>query len=228
MPRLKRSFDFLESVNLDSLMDLLTCTVGFLLVVVILSVIDARGVSIPIFRPIASEPKEGTKRMTFICSEGRIRPFLIDSIFREATRGVNYNNIPSLIKAANKKRYTDGFFYYFFDFEETFVQSYFFYTSSRRDIIVLVEENGNDYGETAIQLKSDSSRVASLIKSFKGEKVWCSFLLADDESIEVFRTVRSLASKDSIASGWDPAFIEFPYVVNFTRPGEGKIGIETQ
>lgn len=212
MTRSKKSSDFTESMNLDSLMDLLTCTVGFLLAVVILAVLDTRSVSLIINRPITSSPESGLERRMFFCSKGFIRPFFTDSLYDIATMNGKYTfqSIPGMVESANKKRLTDGYFYYFLDYEDE-TENYWWYAQRYRRVVYQIAENGKSPGETAEQLKSDTSQIARLLKYYEGKKIWCSFLVRDGQSIEVFREARRLASAARLASGWDPTNLDFPY-----------------
>ena len=56
-------------LDLDSLMDVLTCSVGVMLFIVIFAVLEVRGSSILIFTPLERDPPEGSTRIFVLCQK---------------------------------------------------------------------------------------------------------------------------------------------------------------
>lgn len=210
MYRKSKNHRLSENINLDSLMDILTCAFGVMLFLVIFAVIEARGVNIKMVTPMAQEPPQDSERLIFLCDNGRIRYLGFDQSVIElieilGKKQITFDNVPMLIKEANEKNITDGYFSYslnHFEWSTIFER--------RRIISVIIKERADISGETVDQLKKGPSQYATLLQQFDKNKAWIAFMV-DDKSMEVFREARSIAIKDGFSVGWDPGSITFPY-----------------
>jgi len=112
MKRLKQKV-IIDEINFDSLMDILTCLVGIILLIIVLTVIEARGINIKMFLPISKSPSKEKKRVMCICENDRIK-------FMDTKESVvnllnfemelNYENVPKIVEMANKKNISDKYF----------------------------------------------------------------------------------------------------------------------
>jgi len=203
-------------MNLDPLMDVLTCTVGVMLFVVIFAVIEARGVSFKFFTPMqASETPQGKARYLFICKEGRIKPLNITMAYDSLHLSrFTYYNMPEMIKQANNRNTEDEYFEFSYDMGES--SSYW---SGSRWAIININEKDPLGGDDKDQIITPESKVATIIKEIDPDKFWLAFAIFDEESIEVFREARSIANKSGLANGWDPIDIEFPLSIALNNSG---------
>ena len=201
----------LDNLNLDSLMDILTCTVGLMLFIVIFAVIEAQGVRIKMFTPMVKDAPANSGRKLFICKNGRIRFFdSVNSI--EKLLGnwkLSYKNVPAIVESANKKNITDGYFDYKLDYDQWTEGDWYQGQTNYRSIILIVNERGDKKGETADQLKFNTAEFREIIEKFNKNNVWIAFSV-DTKSFEVFREARKICVENGFITGWDPADIIFP------------------
>lgn len=221
MYRKPKRHKLLEDINLDSLMDILTCAFGIMLFLVIFAVIEARGVNINMVTPIAKDPPQNSERLIFLCDKGRIRYLgFAQSITKMlGKKHITFENVPTVVKEANGKNITDGYFSYSLNYDEW---STFF--KKLRSISVIIKERADINGETVEELKKKSSKYSKLLEKFDKSKEWIAFLV-DDKSLEVFREARSIATKEGFSVGWDPGTVTFPYeeiIIGGGNPARSK------
>ncbi|MEZ4994626.1 MAG: hypothetical protein R2824_29670 [Saprospiraceae bacterium] len=203
--------------NFESLSDVLTCSVGVMLFVVIFAVIETRGIHIAISAPIEEEVEKGTISKTFICKDGRIKFYDNTSAITAAIGNFtfNYQNIPKIVDQGNQLNISDGYYNYSFDFIEPRLDDFYSY----RALQYIVSERRYVLGESSEELLQDSSKIASLIKEISKEKYWILFGLADGESLEVFKTARKIAREQKIPTGWLPGEWKFPRTITLDGTG---------
>jgi hypothetical protein len=222
--RRRNSNDF--DVNLDPLMDVLTCTVGVMLVVVIFTVIEARGSSIKLFSPLQTTetPKE-KNRVLFICKDGFIKPLDMNLAYRSLNiPELTFLNMYDKISEANNKNIQDEYFQYSFEMGENTLN----FAEQRWPIIHIREKKIKD---NDLQNKTNiKSRIQKLISGVNKNTEWIAFAVCDQESIEIFRIARDIATESGISNGWDPLKIEFPTTVslNFTEENHSMMFIPQQ
>lgn len=201
----KTKKQFFET-NLDPLMDVLTCSVGVMLFVVIFAVMEARGVSIKMFTPILKAPPANSERKIFLCKDGMIKHFDWDSSARELLKGVeriDFDSVPSFVEKANKKDVNDGNFRYKLEYDE------WGWPYQRRSISIVTGPIEGVLGESAEDIKKPLSKFSETLKLFDKSKVWITFLV-DGKSLDIFRKAREKVLEAGFATGWDPANITFP------------------
>lgn len=206
----KKTSKFGIVVNLDSLMDVLTCAVGIMLFVVIFTVIEARGVSFKFFTPMQKGiAPEGKTRNLFICKNGKIKFLNINMAYDSLMHNVSltYNNIPRIVELANKRNTKDEYFNFTYNYRDE--EEYWYYNTRR--IIIIIDENDPYGGDDAETIKTNDSPVSKIINSLDTANNWIAFAIQDEKSLDVFREARNLAIKKGISNGWDPLKVEFPF-----------------
>ena len=74
MYRPRRSRTTVDNLNLDSLMDVLSCSVGVMLFIVVFAVIEARGTNVLEYSPpLLREPPGNSQRILALCKDERVR-----------------------------------------------------------------------------------------------------------------------------------------------------------
>ena len=203
-----------NTLNLDSLMDILTCTVGLMLFIVIFAVLEAHGVRIKMYTPMVKDAPENSERKLFICKNGTIRILdvnsKIDMLF--ANWKLNYENVPKIVQSANRKNVNDDFFRFELAYNEWEEGNYWTGQKTYRSIDLVVLEKSVS-GETVEQISSISSKYEKTIQKFDNTKIWVAFSV-DENSLEVFRKAREICIENDIATGWDPVSFNFPLRVN--------------
>ncbi|MFZ0391087.1 MAG: hypothetical protein WAN36_11570 [Calditrichia bacterium] len=208
----RKSAKITESLNLDSLMDILTCTVGLMLLIVTIAILEAQGVRIKMTTPLVYDAPRSSHRNFFICNDQRIRYFGVDEAVRELFDGrqITYNNVPKLVRAANAKKVNDGYFRYSLEYEDWTEKKTGERLRKHRAIILVVNEVDSARGETIEEINKPESRFKKHIQQFNPEKDWLVFSV-DKNSIKLFRRAREICKSQDLATGWDPGDIEFPY-----------------
>lgn len=212
MYRKKYDYDRGEFANLDSLMDILTCVVGVMLFVVIFAVMEARGVNIKMFTPLAQEPSNESTRNVFLCSNGRIRHFDIESALKKLfliKEKLTFDTVPKFVNIANQKKVSDNFFTYELDYKEWTEES-FLNERRRRAILAIVREIPGTKGEGAEEIQRDYSNFRETLSQLDSKRAWIAFLV-DKESLDIFRQSREIALSLGFTVGWDPGELRFPY-----------------
>ena len=197
--------------NLDSLMDILTCSVGVMFVVVILAVTQARGTSVRVRLPLVQEPPDNVERVLLLCRWGEIRPLRIDrwlgSALTIAQQGnITFNSLPRVVDQMNESLLEDPYFIYRFEMLEN---QRGLYERQRVAQIVINEKAETPIGVTLQSLREDPRALQALLAELDPEKHWISFQV-DAESIAIFREAREVVAELGFASGWDPAQLSFP------------------
>jgi len=199
-------------VNLAPLMDVLTCTVGVMLFVVIFVVLEAKSQTFTLSAPFQKgEPPKNSLRNLFFCKNGKIKFFDIkradDSLFYKAD--VSFDNVPDIVAAANKRNVSDSFYKFAFDYTE----STSLFGQRQRRFIINVTELNPEGGEGSADLDSAKSQIGKMLAHLDPKRNWVALALADEESIAVFRKARKIANCAGIPNGWDPVKLSFPLAV---------------
>lgn len=208
MYRKTRRNIFINDINLDSLMDILTCLVGIMLLVVIVAVIEARGVNVRMHMPMVKDPPENSERIICICNKGRVRLFDTNSAIKKLSKSnlkLCFENIPKLVQNANNRNIGDKYFKYRLGYKE--------WTEGRwnhRSISITINERDSVKGDTVEELQEPSSKLVKLLKQFDERKYWIAFMV-DKNSLEVFKKIREICIENGFTTGWDPGSITFPY-----------------
>jgi hypothetical protein len=222
--RRKNNHEF--DVNLDPLMDVLTCTIGVMLVVVIFTVIEARGTGIKLITPLQTTdtPKE-KNRVLFICKDGKIKPLNMNLAYSSLNiPELSFFNMSEKIAEANQKNIQDEYFKYSFEMGENNLNL----AHERWPIIRISEKESG--GDDVKQIKSSRSEIRRLISGINRDSEWIAFAVCDQESIDVFREARNIANESGISNGWDPVKMEFPASIslNFSEENHSIMFIPQQ
>lgn len=194
----------------DSLMDILACTVGILLLVVAFSVLEFRGTPVRVTMPLAQEPPTNAVRVIVICSEGRLKLFEHESKVEALMEGVERTNLSGLggwVAKANAKEIKDDYFTYGLNY--TAPEYFWGYMIRWPTCELVIKERPGYPGETLEAILAQDSIYQQRLRGWNRENAWLSFAVADD-SLELFREARSIAREMGYATGWDPFTLTFP------------------
>ena len=198
-----------DAMSLDPLLDILTCTVGLMILVVIFAVMEARGARIAMATPMLREAPANLERRVLLCNRGRVRHLDVDNCIERllGTKEITYDNIPDIVSEANDRNVTDGYFSYRLEYDQWSDWSGW---TSHRAIDLVIDEIEGCVGETAEQLGAPSAALRTVLDSFDSKEVWI-VMGFDEESLEVFRKARELCIEAGFVTGWDPLIMEFPH-----------------
>jgi hypothetical protein len=200
------------NLNLDSLMDILTCTVGLMLFIVTFAMLEAQGVRFKMTTPIVQDAPDYSNRKFFICSDSTIRFLDLEHAVNELFGDwkLTYRNVPSVVKSANEKQVADRYFTYRLDYNEWTRENDKGDLTRSRSISLIIDKRSDAAGETIGEIRQADSYFMMQLKKFNPEKAWVVFSV-DGKSLEIFRAARQLCQEREIETGWDPGKIEFPY-----------------
>lgn len=202
--RMKSKFKRVE-INFDSLMDILTSVVGVIVIIVLFTVITAKGkmvsknVAVRVNAPFLRKPPPNLTSKVFICQSGKIYYYGVGEAFEKMKEGVKVNNISDLASTVNEKNIQDEDFFY----------KLLVYTSGTPMVIIKVDmkKEGGDWMENL--LKVDGMYLTRL-DSFNKYQHWIHFLV-DGQSLEVFDLAKRIAEQEGFFVGWEPLKMVFPH-----------------
>lgn len=211
MYRLRKRREKQQALGLDSLMDILTCTVGVVLFIVIFAALEAGGIAFGMRTPILHDPPESSERKLFICNNGRIRMMEVSWALVEllGEERATYDRVPRIVADANKKDVADEFFSYRLEYDQWTDYGNWWNSTTHRAFVLIIEEKVGVLGETTDKLAEPTSMYLNAMSEFDPEKTWFAFAV-DEQSLEVFRKARAIALELGFAVGWDPSNTTFP------------------
>jgi len=210
MYRFRRSRRSDDDLSLDSLMDVLSCSVGVMLFIVIIAVIEARGTNILLYSPpLLREPSQDSQRLLALCQGGTVRILDIATALQQLmgnTTQLKYDDVPRFVEEANSRNISDGAFNYRLVFrDEPYGED-----NRKRVVSIRVEARPGNDGETPDELGEGLSEYERTLAALDEDSNWVAFGV-DGDSLEVFRKARSIALERGFSTGWDPLSVEFPY-----------------
>jgi hypothetical protein len=200
----------LDDGSLDSLMDVLSCSVGVMLFIVIFAVMEARGTSVAIFAPpLLREPPVKSERILVLAQNGKIRMLDIAAAQEQLLEGSDqlaYAAVPDFVNKANGSKVADKYFRYRLVYRDVEYGS----SGRKRVVSMRIEAKPGTVGEDLYDLKSGFSEFEQALTEMGGEKHWLAFGV-DADSLKIFRKARLIAQEKGFSTGWDPMAIKFPH-----------------
>jgi len=208
--RIRQSRQSEIDLSLDSLMDVLSCSVGVMLFIVIIGVLEARGTNILLYSPpLLREPPANSNRVLALCQGGKVRilniGMALDQFMGDMSQ-LNYEDVPRFVDEANRRNIADASFNYRLVYRDEPHGEH----NRKRMVSVRVEARPGAEGESPDDLVNGLSEYERLLIALDEDRNWVAFGV-DGDSIEVFRQARSIALEMGFSTGWDPVSIEFPY-----------------
>lgn len=210
MYRPGRSRNSSDEMNLDSLMDVLSCSVGVMLFIVIFAVIEAKGTNVLIYSPpLLREPPDSSDRVLALALGGKIRILDAESALDQLFEGIDrlsYDSVPKFVSRANRKNVSDEYFSYRLVYRDEKYSEF----QRKRVVSLRVDELPGVLGESSDDLVSALSVFERSLSRLDRRQRWIAFGV-DADSVEVFREARAIAMERGFPTGWDTVSIEFPY-----------------
>jgi len=209
-------------LNLDSLMDILSCLVGVMLFMVMYTVLELGSTAYQVNMPGAGEEPVASRQVVVFCTGGTVR--VLDARTSvPLVRGlpnVSFADVPAFVESANEGSMEDDFFRYSLGFEERVDAM-----GARSRVIMLeVEELPGIVGDSVGQL-GEGSRYADFVSRLNPASTWMEFVV-DSSSLDVFRQARALAIDRRIPTGWSPLHGDFPLAYPLSVAGRLRLGPE--
>ena len=205
------------TLDLDSLMDILSCLVGVMLFLVMYTVLELGSAAYQAEVVVSPTRSPGSRRVEVVAEGGTVklldvRPALADLLSGfEIVQSVG--EVQTFVDASRAGP-PDPYFQYSLTFE---VRA----TTDLLGMLDLVVQEKPVDGETFSQLDEDS-RFAAALDALDPEDAWLAFAV-DDESVDAFRRARELAIERGFASEFDLLTLDFPLTLPLSSDGIGDL-----
>jgi len=201
------------TLDLDSLMDILSCLVGVMLFLVMYTVLELGSAAYQAEVVVSPTREPGTRRVEVLAEGGTVKLLDARPVLVELLSGfeiVQSAREVQLFADASREGSPDPYFQYSLKFE---VRA----TTDPLEMLDLVVQKRPVEGETFSQLDGDS-RFAEKLDALNPDDVWLAFAV-DAESVDVFRRARELAIERGFASEFDLLTLDFPLTLPLSREG---------
>lgn len=205
-------------LNLDSLMDILSCLVGVMLFLVIYTVLELGATTFQVTVPVPIDPPVGSRRVLVLANGGTIRLLDPDRPIRDLSTGIDQvpaDALPEFVRQVNQSAPTDAFFRYTLDYDAEMARV----AGRERAFRIGVDEIRGETGEVLTELDPDS-RYANLLSELDPDDVWIEFGV-DEVTLDAFRRARDLAEQQGFATRWGPLSLDFPVSFSLTDDTQG-------
>lgn len=201
-------------LDLDSLMDILSCLVGVMLFLVIYTVLQLGSAAYQSEVVVSAEPAPTSQRVLVLCSGGTVRVLDVRRPLDQLLSGFGIVQSVAEVQvfvAASSDTPTDEYFRYSLVYEPRST------TELLGMLDLRIEERPGATGEHIDQL-DDRSRYANALDGLSPHDVWLSFAV-DTASVDVFRRARELAIARGFATGFDQLTLTFPLTLPLSEDG---------
>jgi len=205
-----RRYKIKLSPSLDSLVDILACSVGVMIFVVIFAVLEAESIKYA-FNPKAAPPPDEKRRVLFVCERHCVRPFEIGPAIEELVPNLNsisFESVRSVVSTANQKNIRDGYFKYELQADEWESVDIQGVPHTYRSIHVLATPLDSTMRADTTQ-QADLSDFTRFVSSLDSRSVWFCFLL-DKDALPLFEIASKKATELGFSIGWDPYHVDWP------------------
>lgn len=193
-----------EELDLDSLMDILSCLVGVMLFLVIYTVLELGSVAYQADVVVSPEPRANGRRAMVLTDDGRIRTLDVRRPLGQLLNGFDIVRTPAEVElfVETSQSVSDRYFTYELQYVER----------STTDLLgfvdLVIDERTDAQGETRAELDR-SSAYAGALSELDPLLSWVSFAV-DTTSIEAFRVAREMAIDRGLATRFDLLTLDFP------------------
>jgi hypothetical protein len=201
-------------LNLDSLMDILTCIVAVIVFIVMYAIMELGSHSYQAEVVVSREPTPGSQRVVVVAEERTVRVLDVRPAIRDLLTGYeivqSVGEIPRFIES-NQRRPSDRHFTYslLHEFRPT--------TDFYAMLDLQIEEVPGAVGDS-IQDLGPQSEFVSALRELDPNEVWLAFAV-DTASVDVFRRAREIAIAEGFATGFDLLSLDFPLRVALSEDG---------
>lgn len=214
MYRKPRQTDRSGILNLDSLMDILSCLVGVMLFLVIYTVLELGAASYQAEIPTVRTPAPGSRQVLVLSDHGTVRVLDMWTPLGQLLSGFEivrtFAEVPVFVEASPGAP-TDEYFQYSLQYESRLSNDLL------GTLDVQVQERADAVGDSIHQL-GERSRYAAALDRMNPEDTWLAFTV-DSTSVDLFRRARDMAVAKGFVTGWDLISLDLPLTVNLSEGG---------
>ena len=205
-------------LNLDSLMDILSCLVGVMLFLVIYTVLELGSTSFEVSVPTPRTQPVESRRVFVVVNDESVRMMNSSQPVADLLTflaGATVEELPERVSEANLSPPTDNYFRYRIDYDRNAVNV----GEQLRDYEILVSELPGEVGER-IDRFDGTSRFEAELADLNPDFFWLEFGV-DSASVDVFRRARDIAEANGFATRWVPLDLAFPLSYSLTEDVDG-------
>ena len=196
------------ALDLDSLMDILSCLVGVMLFLVIYTVLELGSAAYQAEVVVSRERVPGSERVLVVANDRTVRVLDVRGPLAELLSGFEivqaYPEVPVFVEALERTP-TGPHFSYGLQYQPRSTTELLGFLD-----LVITERPGLP-GDSLHQL-GPQSRYAEALRRLDPEQVWLAFAV-DGDSGDIFRRAREMAIASGFATGFDQLDLEFPLEV---------------
>lgn len=208
MYRKPRPHDRSNLLDLDSLMDILSCLVGVMLFLVIYTVLELGSAAYEAQVPVTRGAPSGAEPVVVLAAGGTLRPLDVRRPLNDLLSGlgiIRSADVPVFVEQANARPTVDPWFVYSLTYDERFRE----FGDPLGTLAVEIEEREGAVGDSLHQL-GEGSAYAALLDDLDAREHWFEFEV-DPASVDVFRRARDMAVRRGFTVTWSPKQIDFPF-----------------
>jgi len=196
MSRSRSASGNVQAGSLDSFLDIVTNSLGVLILVATLSVLGTQNLKISLGTPIMTDAEETLAIHTFEVRDGRIVPVDSDFIAAEIVEFLNAEegDLQRLADRFNAGNHTNGYHRFEFRVEQIGILTV---------PMVVFLPAGGDVGTPIADVEAEGTEFAKQLRSLDSKKDWLYFIVRSD-SFESFRKVRQKLKERGFRVGWSP------------------------
>lgn len=213
MYRKPRQKDRSGILDLDSLMDILSCLVGVMLFLVMYTVLELGSMAYQAEVLVSRKPAPGSNRVVVLSDHGTVRVLDVRAPLNELLSGfeiVRSVAEVSVFVDASRRASSDQYFSY----------SLKYVSRSTTELVAMldleIQERPGTVGDSIRQL--DEGSYAAALSELNPDDSWLAFAV-DSTGVDVFRRARELAIARGFATGFDLLTLDFPLTVALSLGG---------
>ena len=199
-------------LDLDSLMDILSCLVGVMLFLVIYSVLELGSAAYQAEVVVSPARPPDSRRVVVVAEEGGVRVLDVRPALEELLSGFEIVQSVAEVETfveANRASPPDPYFRFSLNRD----------LRATTDLLGLldltVEERPGTVGDTDL---GPDSRFQAALDAIDPDEAWLAFAV-DSTSIDIFRRAREMAIERGFATGFDLLTLDFPLTLPLSSEG---------
>jgi len=201
-----------SALDLDSLMDILSCLVGVMLFLVIYTVLELGSAAYQAEVVVSRERVPSSQRVMVVANQETVRILDVRGPLNQLLSGFeivqSFAEVPVFVEA-NPRTPSDPYFDYSLTYQARST------TDPLELLDLTIRERPGVVGDSIHQLGATSLFVEALGR-LDPERVWLSFAV-DAESGDIFRRAHEIAIGRGFATGFDQLELDFPLAVRLSR-----------
>lgn len=196
-------------LDLDSLMDILSCLVGVMLFLVIYAVLELGSAAYEAVIPIARATPAGARPVVVLVDRGTVRPLDVRGPLAVLLAGIEIiepADVPVFVTQANERPTVDPWFEYTLTYDDRFEDL----GDVSRTLALEIRERTAAVGDSVHEL-DETSAFHAFLEDLDPDEHWLAFEV-DSTSVDAFRRARDMAVARGFSIGWSPLQIDFPFI----------------